>query len=252
LAPGNYVRFRSPENIVEELSDIAAKFPAKKEIKKEIYLEVESFGVDKKWAIDLCSKLEAFNKTLSQPFSFGANIRITLNADLEDLFIACKKANFRFINIGLESGSERVRREILRRNYSNEDVINAVKLARKHGLKVCFYNMVGLPGETMADFKETVRVNRICLPDWHLTGVFFPYPGTELYSLCQEQGLLKNSSGKKKEIERMKATLDLPGFSRKQIQRSYILFDYYCVPYDSFKLYTASASFIFLWCSNKG
>lgn len=222
LAPGSYVRLRSPDNIVEEIKDIITKFPIQK---REIYLEVESFGVNKQWALELCLKLEQFNKTLDQSLSFGVNLRITPNADLEDLLVACKKANFRFINIGLESGSERVRREILKRNYSNQDVVNAVNLARKHGLKVAFYNMVGLPGETIADFEETVKINRICVPDWHLTGIFFPYPGTDLYFLCKERGLLKEISGK--EIERMKATLDLPGFSKKQIQKAYIWFDYY-------------------------
>ncbi|MFA5878109.1 MAG: radical SAM protein [Candidatus Staskawiczbacteria bacterium] len=222
LAPGSYVRFRSPENIVAEIKDIIAKFPVKK---REIYLEVESFNANKEWAIGLCSELEHFNKTLEQPFSFGANLRIMPNADLESFFVALEKANFKFINIGLESGSERVRREILRRNYSNKDVTNAVTLAREHGLKVVFFNMIGLPCETLADFKETVKMNRICLPNQHFTSIFFPYPGTDVYSLCEKQGLLKESSGP--EMERMKATLDLPGFSKKQIQRSYILFDYY-------------------------
>jgi len=223
LAPGSYVRFRSPENIVAEIKDIIARFPIRK---REIYLEIETFGVDKKWATDLCLELERFNKTLEQPFSFGANLRITPNdPDLENFFIILKKANFRFINIGLESGSERVRSEILRRNYSNEDISNAVNLARKHGLKVAFFNMIGIPGETLADFKETVKINRTCLPDWHLTSIFFPYPGTDVYSLCEKQGLLGKSSGP--EMERMKATLDLPGFSKKQIQKSYIWFDYY-------------------------
>lgn len=221
VSSGPYVRFRSPENIIAEIKDIIEKFPMKK---REIYLEIETFGADKKWAINLCSKLEHFNKTLEEPLSFGVNIRITPNADLEDLFCALKKANFRSINIGLEAGSEKVRREFLRRNYSNQDIINAVNLARKYGLKVTFFNMVGLPGETLEDFKETIRINRTCLPDQHFTSIFFPYPGTDAYSICKEKGLLKESSGP--EMERMKATLDMPGFSKKQIQKNYIWFDY--------------------------
>jgi anaerobic magnesium-protoporphyrin IX monomethyl ester cyclase len=221
LAPGAYVRFRSPDNIVKEIKEIANRSPST----KEIYLEVESFGINKEWARELCSKLERFNKTLDQPLSFGANLRITPNADLENLFVECKKCNFRFINIGLESGSERVRREILKRNYSNEDIISAVALARKYGLKIALFNMIGIPGETIADFKETVKINRVCLPDWHYTSIFFPYPGTDLYFLCKQQGLLKKPLDT--EMERQKATLDLPGFTKKQIQKSYIWFDYY-------------------------
>ncbi len=221
LASGNYVRFRSPDNIVKEIKELASRYPEK----EEFYLEVETFSVNKEWAIGLCSKLEQFNKTLSRPLSFGVNLRIMPNADLESLFAACKKSNFRVVNIGLESGSERVRREILKRNYSNEDIISAVTLARKYGLKVALFNMIGIPGETIADFKETVRINRICQPDYHLTSIFFPYPGTDLYFLCEEQALLKEPLDT--ELERFKATLDLPEFTKKQIQRSYIWFDYY-------------------------
>lgn len=222
LASGAYVRYRSPDNIVEEINEIIIRFPTI----KEIYLEVETIGINKEWAIELCSKLEHLNTTLSHPLSFGANLRVVPNADLERLFAAFQKSNFRFIQIGLESGSERIRREILKRDYSNQDIINTARIAKKYGLKISLFNMVGIPTETIADFKKTVEINRMCLPDWHFIYIFFPYPGTDLYLLCKEQGLLKESFFDAR-IERRKATLDLPGFPKKQIQKSYIWFDYY-------------------------
>lgn len=221
MAEGTYVRYRSPNNIIKEIKEIVTAFPDT----KEIYLEVETIAVKKEWSLNLCVELERFNAELRKPVFFGANVRITPNADMGELFAAFKRCNFRFINIGLESGSERVRREILKRNYSNDDVINTVRLAREHGLKIHLYNIIGIPGETMADFKETVRVNRECLPDRHLTSIFFPYPGTDLYSLCKKQGLLEGPSDRR--MERKKAVLDLPGFSKREIQKSYILFDHY-------------------------
>lgn len=223
LAPGAYVRYRSPGNIVEEIKGITAVFPKI----KEVYLEVETISANKEWAIELCSKLERFNANLSQPLSFGANLRIAPKADLDGLFTAFKRSNFRFINIGIESGSERIRRKILRRDYSNRDIIETVLLARKHGLKICFFNMIGLPGETTADFWETVKINRICSPNWHFNSFFFPYPGTDLYLLCKKQGLLKEPFDIATEMERRRPVLDLPGFPKKQIHRSYIMFDYY-------------------------
>lgn len=221
IAPGRYVRLRSPENILDEIKDIVIRFSET----KEIYLEVETYGVNKAWAIELCSTLEGFIKTLAEPLSFGVNLRITPNTDFESLFAACKRSNFKYINIGLESGSEVIRRKILKRNYSNQDIINAVTLARKYGLKVIFYNLIGIPGETLADFKETVEINRICLPDGYYNSIFFPYPGTELHTSCKKMGLLKKDLDS--ETERRKAALELPGFSRKQIQRCYARFDYY-------------------------
>ncbi len=221
IAPGNYVRLRRHQKIIEEINEIARKYPKQ----NEIYLEVETFSVNQKWAIQLCMGLAELNKILPNPLSYGVNIRIIPNTDFNELFEACKRSNFRFINIGLESGSERIRKLILKRNYSNKDIINVVNAARKFGLKVAFYNMIGLPGETKADFEETVKLNRICLPDWLLTAIFFPYPGTDIYQTTKNLGLLdkKIDSG----LERSKALLDLPEFTKKQIQRSYELFDYH-------------------------
>jgi radical SAM superfamily enzyme YgiQ (UPF0313 family) len=85
--------------------------------------------------------------------------------------------------------------------------------------------MIGLPGETYDEFKETLDMNRKCQPDWHFTSIFFPYPGTELYNVCKEQGLLKKKLDTR--AERSQAVLDMPNFSKRQIQKSYIWFDYH-------------------------
>ena len=118
-----------------------------------------------------------------------------------------------------------MRREVLKRYYSNDDVLRTVRAARAHGMRVAFYNLIGLPGETPADFLETARMNRLCAPDSARTSIFFPYPGTELYRVCRERGLLpaRLPTGR----ERRRAVLDLPGFPRRRIQRCYDLFDLY-------------------------
>ena len=136
-----------------------------------------------------------------------------------------KNSNFKFINVGVESGSEKLRTQVLKRNYSNEDIVRVSGVARKCGLKVCFYNLIGIPGETIDDFKETVMINRACLPDWHFLSILFPYPGTDIYSSSRKKGLIPGRLDT--EMERSRAILDLPGFSKKEIQKSYVWFDYY-------------------------
>lgn len=218
VAEGRYVRLRSPQNIVAELESLKKANP----YLGEVYLEVETLGVDQAWALDLCELLKDFNASQKIPVVFGTNLRVTPNRDYDTLFSALAAANFRFVNIGLESGSERVRREILNRRYSNQDIIAAVGEARRHGLQVGFYNLIGLPGETRRDFRETIRMNRICQPDWFLTAVFFPYPGTKLHDTCREMGLLDD--GYDTELERRRPILELPGFSKKQQERRRALF----------------------------
>ena len=220
LAAGRYVRWRTPGNIVQEIAWIQNRYPDS----REFYLEVETFNVNQAWALKLCEKLKEFNGLLPNPLSFGVNLRLTAQGRIEDLFPAFKAASIRYINIGLESGSERVRKEILKRDYSNKMVIESVNSARTYGIKVALYNLIGIPGETLSDFKETIRMNRICQPDWHFTSIFYPYPGTDLYNLCLKEGLLEEKTDPSR--ERHVPTLDLPGFSKKQIQKAYTRFEY--------------------------
>ncbi|MFX1535361.1 MAG: B12-binding domain-containing radical SAM protein [Promethearchaeota archaeon] len=219
LAPGKYVRFRSVKNIIEELIAVIKSFPQT----KEIYFEIETIGVNPEFAIDLCSELEKINKKLKRPLSFGVNLRITSKTNYEPLFDALKKANFRFINIGLESGSESIRKQILRRNYSNKDFLRTAQLIKNYGLKFSTYNMIGIPGETLSDFKMTLACNRTAQPNWMNVTIFFPYPGTDLYAVCKEMGLLDHEID---ERERVKASLDLKNFSREEIQKEFDWFYY--------------------------
>ena len=212
-SPGRYVRLRSPRNVAREISAMKEAEPNF----SEVYLEVETLGVNRDWAMELCSELKKVNAGFPVPICFGTNLRVTPNADYDGLFAAMADANFRFVNIGLESGSERIRNEVLKRRYSNQDIIGAVALARKHGLQVGIYNLIGLPGETPRDFSETVKVNRTCQPDWFLLSVFFPYPGTELYDTCCNLGLLDGPVDPY--MERRRPVLDLPGFSKRQVGR---------------------------------
>ena len=222
LAPGPYVRCRSADNIVAELEEIAARQPAV----REVYFEVETFNVNLPWARELCRKLAVFNQRRTAPLEFGVNIRVTPNTDFGPLFAAMRGSRFTFINVGVESGSERVRREIMNRRYSNDDIIRTASLARENGLKVHFLNMIGLPTETEDDIRQTIAVNRVCQPDmWPSHSIFFPYPGTEIHRICREKGLLPERLDV--ERERSRAVLNLKGLSQRKLMHYFVWFDYY-------------------------
>jgi anaerobic magnesium-protoporphyrin IX monomethyl ester cyclase len=219
-ASGSYVRLRSPENIASEIKFLVGKYPGL----REIYLEVESVTVNRVWAEALCLRLRRLKTEDGLDCSYGVNVRITPGADAAALFPLFKKAGISFVNIGLESGSERVRRDVLRRRYGNGDVCAAVAAARENGLKVVFYNLIGVPGETWKDFLETVEINRRCRPERTLTSIFFPYPGTILEAVCRAKGYIPANATTA--MERRLSVLRLPGFPKKLIERAYIRFEY--------------------------
>ncbi|HSW39279.1 MAG TPA: TIGR04013 family B12-binding domain/radical SAM domain-containing protein [Acidobacteriota bacterium] len=63
------------------------------------------------------------------------------------------------IVIGAQSGSPRML-DICNRSHTVEDILRAVKLARRCGCKVIVDFMLGLPDETEEDMRESVRVMR--------------------------------------------------------------------------------------------
>lgn len=223
VADGRYVRFRSPQNVIRELDEVAASYPTV----NSVYLEVETLQANPKYAFELCDYLERFVADLGRPMAFGTNLLVTRRmAENLALLRRLSQVGFDHVNIGLESGSERIRNEVLHRpRYSNDDLVAFCREARQLAVKVNLYVLVGIPGETPSEFAETIACVRACDPHETHLSIFYPYPGTDLYRTAKKMGsfdgVVAGRGG-----ERKAAVLDLPGFSKRQIRREYVRFPY--------------------------
>ncbi len=229
LSDGEYVRFRSPENIVGEIDKILSEY----DDVEAIYLEVETFGANRKASFRIFDKLAEYNSQLAKPIKFGANLALTSSymrneERCHELLSKAKKANFVTFNVGLESGSERMRRDVLNRpKYTNDELVRFCQLAREYEINVLFFVLIGLPGETLEDYLETVRAARRAQPDTCYVSIFYPYLGTDLATkaislgLVHSRDLVTNDNSK---AERTRAVLNLEGFSARRIRLEYILF----------------------------
>lgn len=220
IAAGAYVRFRSPQSILRELKMRASEFP---DI-SECYLEVETIAGDVSWLKELCRELAAFNAHRPQPFKFGCNYRVSRPALDEQVFEALASARVESIDIGLEAGSERIRKEVLNRFYTNDEFMRAVSQAKRRGMSIGLYNMLGIPGETHSDHLETARLNRLVQPDRHYTSIFYPYPGTQLHARCANANMIPTDHDGMHERE--KAVIDQKGYPRWLVELDYLLFDF--------------------------
>lgn len=177
---GQYVRFRSPDNVIAEIKETIANYA----FIKSIAFDDDILPLRKEWLNEFSNK---YADEISLPFS--CNIHpFLINSDVIQML---KHSGCTELHIGIESGNEQIRNNILNRKISNEHILQALSLCRKHNLRVYTYNLVGLPFEGTKEMLDTVKIN-VKYSDINQVSIFFPYKGTKLYNICLEQGLLSS------------------------------------------------------------
>ncbi len=146
----------------------------------------------------------------SQPLMFTGRIAEQLRDS------GCK-----VVKMGVEAGNERIRRKVLKRNISNEHLIEVFQTAKAYGLKPQSFNMIGIPGETIENMMETIRLNAVLKPYIVWLSTFNPYPGTELYRECVAKGMIDESKWEEVDSYRGGSVLKdeyLPSLELKKIR----------------------------------
>jgi len=166
---GRKVRFRSVENIMQEIDFLIEKYNI-----RSIYFYDDTLTLRKTWLDQLCKEL----KLRKLKWICGTRVD-TVN---EQMLRLMKDSGCRYISYGIESGSDRVLNQIIRKGTNIEQVEKILKLTRKIGIGIIANYMFGLPGETEEDLKLTLKAVKRIPADAAEFSIFIPLPGTELAS----------------------------------------------------------------------
>jgi radical SAM superfamily enzyme YgiQ (UPF0313 family) len=96
------------------------------------------------------------------------------------------------MNMAIEAGNPEIRNAVLQRNISTEQIVSAFTEAHRRGIRTGSFNMIGLPGETMATVRDTIDLNKRLQPDRIMCTVYMPFHGTKLGEDCIAQGWLEH------------------------------------------------------------
>jgi radical SAM superfamily enzyme YgiQ (UPF0313 family) len=144
----------------------------------------DTLNIDAKWLFDF---MDAYKKEIG--IGFLCNLRI--DRITEDLVSKLKESGVDRIGIGVEHGDEAFRRTVLKRNISDEQILNVGGWVKKYRIRLHTDNIVGFPQETVDMAFKTVHINQKLRPEQAGCGVLQPFPGTEIYEYARENGLLK-------------------------------------------------------------
>ncbi len=110
-----------------------------------------------------------------------------------ELLLKMKQSGCVGIHIAVESGVQRVLDEVIKKKLDLAEVERVARQCREIGLDLQAFYLVGLPGETSSDIRDTCayagRLYRKYGVYPHLS-IATPLPGTELMSVCEERGCL--------------------------------------------------------------
>jgi radical SAM superfamily enzyme YgiQ (UPF0313 family) len=174
----SYGRRRGLANVLAELTELRAQGP----LNYVIFLD-DTFTINHRWVREFC---KVYGREFAVPFSLNARVETVTESMLNELAAAgCKH-----IIYGVESGSERVRREIMKRHAGNERFREVFRWTREAGIMVTANYIIGTPGESRAEMEETIDLHHELQPVDFGAFVFYPYPGTELFQVCQANGYL--------------------------------------------------------------
>ena len=98
----------------------------------------------------------------------------------EPLLKLMKRAGCRLIHFGVETGSARIAEQVQKR-VTLEQQRAGVELARRVGLDVLCFFLLGHPGETVEEMEQTIRFAQTLNPTYASFHRVSPYHGTPLY-----------------------------------------------------------------------
>lgn len=175
---GKKWRFRSPENIIRELKLLKTKYKI-----KEFHIWDDNFTLDKERAKKFCDLLIKEKLDLIWWCPNGVRLE-TLD---KELLIMMKQSGCYAISFGIESGSERIQRD-MKKNLNFSKLKEIVNFAYKIGLRTQGFFIIGYPTETKEDILKTIRLAKE-LPLMRASiSLFQPLFGSEIYETLKKAG----------------------------------------------------------------
>lgn len=207
---GRRFRRRSVENFVEELAYIHNHMP----YIREIFIEDDTFTVDKKRVREICDEIRRRGLRLVWSCNTRAD---TLDFDTMK---AMKEAGCRLLVVGYESGNQRVLDET-QKGIKLEQSVTFAQNAKKLGLKVFGCFMIGLTGDNRESIEDTFRFAKKLYPDMVFFQQAVPFPGTGFYKWAKENGYLRTEDYEKwlNESGYLDCLVDYPYADHKEIER---------------------------------
>lgn len=176
---GKYLRRRSVGKVIEEIAELKERYGL-----GSVRFVDDIFTLNKDWLREFAS---LYRREIGLPFTCNVKPEL-MDGEVAGLL---RESGCRLALFGIESGSERIRSEILNKNLSDQEIISCASLLRENGIRFATFNIIGSPGETLSDARATVEINQRIQTRYPWCSLMQFYPGTKIYQIARDQGALE-------------------------------------------------------------
>lgn len=211
LYPRGTFRVRSPENVFKEVKYLVDEIGV-----REVFDDCGTITIGS-WLHDFCKLMidSGYNKKVM----YSCNMRFGA-VNLKE-YKLMKKAGFRLLKFGLESGCQKTI-DKLDKGTKISEVGPSCRDAKKAGLTVHLTMMVGYPWETREDAMETFKLSKYLMikgyADVLQSTVVVPYPGTPLYKEGIEKNWFRFDAKDYERFDMTEPVFKTPGINPQEIQ----------------------------------
>jgi anaerobic magnesium-protoporphyrin IX monomethyl ester cyclase len=176
---GRICRMRSPENVVKEI-EVCAE------------MGITDFNVvDDTYTISRKRVLSIADLIIKKGLKITMDINARVDQVDQEMLDKLARAGCNRIRFGVESGSPEVLKN-LKKGITLEQVRQAFEMAKKAGMITFAYFMVGSPGESVKEVKQSIRLAKEIDPDFVQFLITTPFPASELYQMGLDKGIFKH------------------------------------------------------------
>jgi len=174
----NIVRCRQPDDVIAEMNSLYDQCGG------DYLFQDDSLTINRTFMVDLCNQLIKQKKN----YRWAGYTRVDL-VD-EKLLKLMSKAGCYSLTFGIESGDEKIRNEIVLKRFSNQKIINTIKLCNKYHIEANGFFMFGHPTEKPENLLKTISF--VLQNDFKIIGVSIatPFPGSLLWQYALKEKIV--------------------------------------------------------------
>lgn len=176
---GKYLRIKSVQQAIGELIEAEKKYNPK------VYCFADDMiTAYKQWFKEFAIE---YKKHINKPYVCYTHPKF-FNEEIGALM---KESNCMWLNFGLQTASERLRREVLGRIETNDEVRKCAEICNRLKLKFSIDHIFDIPLETEADYIESAKLYNELQPTIINTFYLAYYPSTAIIQTAVKNGILK-------------------------------------------------------------